>query len=195
MLRTLKEKLFENFEVYQEQVRVWWTKLAPREKIILISASSLLVLVLTLALGQQVVRIVSEGFSRKDMAQQLSQVESQLQRVKQLQRQANRYDSLMGAIDEGFQFEDEAQKRARRSGLELDSVKPSASKSLLASPEDKLFELKVSKGTSLDQSLRFLDSLESVLGVRMISLNMKPSFKNQSNFEIAAVFAVAPELQ
>lgn len=195
MLRRLKEKILENFEVYQEQFRGWWSKLAFREKVILGSASGLLGLVLLLAGAQQGFELLSSAFGRVDLAERLTQVQSQVNRILQLQSQANRYDQLRGGLSDEFNFETEVNRRASRLGLNIDALRPSSTKSLLAEESSRLYEIRFSKETNLDRSLRFLDDLQSILGVRLINLRMKPGFQDRSQFEVEALFAVSEDLQ
>ena len=75
--------------------------------------------------------------------------------------------------------------------MSVASVKPSTTKSSLLNPTDQLFEVELQKGVAVESAMKFLNSVEEGLGVRLIHLELQTNFQDKTKVDLKAFVAYA----
>ena len=188
--KAFRDGLFEHFELWQDQARQHWTKLNQREQIILgaagsIFAMALLVFSLRLLSGL----FSSPVFQTEQALDDIQKIQSMIGELRTLRLQVRLFDRQTDQKAADFQVTGYLEEQAQKFGLKIEELKPTRAKSSLVSDEDELFEFSLGKEVSLDQSLKFLEAVEAPLGLRLLSLQMKPNFTDPNKLEVRATIA------
>ena len=195
-LKNLRETFGIKIDALREKLQSFWSELAPREKLILIVAGSLAGFLAVIFLGQQLGQIIlKSGPSAQATYSDSKEVLRYVSELKNQRFQAQRFDRLKTQRAENFNLEEFLQKNSKLYGLQVESVLPKKiASSKEADPTDKLFEVKLRSGSSLDASLRFLNETEEVLGLRILELNMAPQFDDPTKLNVQFLLALKEKL-
>ena len=195
-LKNLRETFGNKIDVVREKLQNFWGELAPREKLILIVAGSLAGFLAMIFLGQQLGQmILKSGPSAQTTYSDSKEVLRYVSELKNQRFQAQIFDRLKTQRAENFNLEDFMQKNSKLYGLQVESVLPKKiASSKEVDPTDKLFEVKLKSGGSLDASLRFLNETEEVLGLRILELNMAPQFDDPTKLNVQFLLALKEKL-
>lgn len=195
-LKQIRDQIFEQAEAAREQLRSFWAGLAPRERLILSVASGLLGLVLISFSAKQIGSLfLSSDFDLEQNLEDARRIQSLVAELKNGRFQARRYDRLKEQRPASFQIESFLATQAQTFGLQIREVRPRRINSAnAAQSNEKLFEVDIAKGASLDASLRFLESVEEVIGVRLVELRIRPEFEDASQLDVSFVVALKENL-
>lgn len=193
-LSEIKEKFWENFEQLQDQARSFWMGLNQREKVILGVAVSALSIALVAVIFRAVGGLISASIGQGEIMEQAKSIQRHVDELRIRQIQASRYDRMIGERGENFSFEAYVRQKARQYGVEIAELSPKRATSTAAKEEDELFQLRLSSKTSLASGVRFLESVELGLGIRILELQVQPNPENADQILVAATLANNKEL-
>lgn len=190
-----REKIAEPLDELQERARQQWMTLAPRERMIL----SVLASVFSLLLAILLVKEAFTFFSRHEdqVAESLSQI-TEIQKLSaEISRQRDglgQYERLLARRDQDFKLNTFLETEARKFGVTVEKISPTKARLQEGDPEQEWVEVRLGKETSLDNSLKFLKSLEEPIGVRLVDLQIKPQFTDPTKLEVIATVASLKEI-
>lgn len=195
-LKNLRETFGNKLDTLREKLQSFWSELAPREKLILIVAGSLAGFLAVIFLGQQLGQIIlRSGPSAQTTYADSKEALRYISELKNQRFQAQRFDRLKTQRAENFNLEEFLQKNSKLYGLQVESILPKKiASSKEVDPSDKLFEVKLKSGSSLDASLRFLNQIEEILGLRILELNMAPQFDDPTKLNVQFLLALKEKL-
>lgn len=186
----LKEKLVDQLIQLKAKALESWESFNQREKIILSVAAAAFFITLSFYSIKVVSSVfMNSGWHENASASDLRLIQDTVQKLQSLRYEATQFDRLLSRQGKDFQMETFLENQARQHGVSLKSVKPSRAKSASAKSKDEFFEIELQNGSSLSASLKFLESVDDVLGLRILSLEMKPDFKDSSKLNVNARIA------
>lgn len=187
--------MFEPLEEFQEKARQQWLSLNPRERTVL----SVLAGVLCLLLSALVVKEAAGFFFRAE-----SMAQNNLKNIERIQRlsdellqqrsEMGRYDRLKGKRGEDFKITTYIETEAAKFGLSIAKMAPTKAQIDDKAPAQDWVEVALGKEATLDRVLKFLDSVEETLGVRIIELSIKTQFQDPTKLEVTTIIANLREL-
>lgn len=189
-----REKVVEPLEELQERLRQQWLSLNARERMVL----SILAGVMCILLSALIVKEAATFFFRSELEAQnnLKNIEK-IQRVSQellTQRtDISRYDRLKEKRGEAFKISTFIESEAQKFGITIAKMAPVKAQVDEKAPEQEWVEVQV-KDARLDSLTKFLQSAEETLGLRIVELDLKPSFSDTTKLEMTATFANLKEL-
>ncbi|PIR22700.1 MAG: hypothetical protein COV44_05975 [Deltaproteobacteria bacterium CG11_big_fil_rev_8_21_14_0_20_45_16] len=188
--KSFRDRLFEQFELRQDQARQQWSKLNQREQIILGAAGSVFALALLVFSLRLLGGLFSSPvFQTEQALDDIQKIQSMIGELRSLRLQVRLFDRQADQKTEDFQVTRYLEEQAQRFGVKIEELKPTRAKSSLVSDEEELFEFNLGKEVSLDQSLKFLEAVEAPLGLRLLSLQMKPNYTDPNKLEVRATIA------
>lgn len=189
-LNAIKEKAQELLEQGQDQFRAFWSKLNKREQMILGGVSGLVGVLLIFYILKNLGGFISGSqFDTSSTLTDVSAIQRLLDERRVLRRDARSYERIMGRQNQDFDLQSHAEQKAQSFGIKLKSIKPTRVKSALADSTDSLYEVTMDPGVTLGDAMKFLESLEEPIGVRILSLEMKTNFEDRSKLDIKATLA------
>jgi hypothetical protein len=194
-LADLKDKISQTIDGLQDQAQSAWANFSKRERIILGSAAGLFaVALLALALKFLGGFISGSQFDSAKTMKEVHEIQKLISELKSLKFKADQFDRKSKQKGEKFTMTKHIEDKAKRFRVTVKGVKPTRATSSLTEEGDELFEVQLASGSSLDDSLRFLDAVEDPIGVRIISMSMKPNFTDPSKFDVKFRVAHTKEL-
>lgn len=189
-----REKVQEPLEELQERLRQQWLSLNSRERLIL----SILAGVMCLLLSILVIKEATTFFFRSEL-----QAQNNLKNIEKIQRisqdllsqrsDITRYDRLLDRRGEGFKISTFIEDEAKKYGIVIAKMAPVKAQVDDKAPEQEWVEVQL-KDVSLDSVMKFLQSVEEMLGIRMVELSIKPQFSDSTKLEVTTIFANLKEL-
>lgn len=189
------EKLAEPLEEIQERLRQHWLSLAPRERMIVSILGSVLLFLLAVLLVKEAYTFFSRH--ENQITESMSQMTDIQQLSAELSRQRNdlsQFERLRSRRSEDFKLSTFLETEARKYGVTLEKVSPTKPRDVDVAKEEDWMEVRLAKDTTLDNALKFLRSVEEVLGVRLIDLQIRPQFTDPTKLEVIATVASRKEI-
>lgn len=189
-----REKIVEPLEELQERLRQQWLSLNARERLIL----SILAGFMCLLLSALVIKEATTFFFRSEFEAQnnLKNIE-RIQRISQdlLSQRSDiaRYDRLKEKRGETFKFSNFIESEAKKFGIGIAKMAPVKAAVDDKAPEQEWVEVQL-KDANLDALMKFFQSAEEMLGVKIVEMNIKPQFSDSTKLEATAIFANLHEL-
>lgn len=185
-----KEQALEGIETAREKVIQFWKPLNIREKWILgVAGTSFASLLFYVLLSQTWAWVGSRIQGEQISEREIRQVQRLVEDLMSHRMEIRRYERLRLEKGENFNLESYIRDQANQLGLSIRSLEPIQPTTPLVGPEEEYLELKLELQSPLAGSLRLLDQLESILGVRVVTLSMKPNFSDRSQVEVTAGIA------
>lgn len=189
-LNELKDRISEWSSLGQEKARSFWEGLNSRERWIVGIAGGAFTLAITAFVIQFMFGLLLSSFySPAKVVSELNEIQSLLQDSQSLRQDALQYDRLLRRQTGDFKLETFAENQAKQFGVKIQSLKASSIKSRWANPQDKLFEIEIEKNSDFEPSMKFLDSLQDSLGVKIVNLEIRSAFKDKSKIDLKAIIA------
>lgn len=188
--KSLRDQLSERWDDLFESSRTWWASLAPREKLILGSASGLFAAVLVVFLAKSLFGVLNETSNRADsLAENGKRIQKLIQEIIDTRMLAERYDtSVLSSQAEGS-LKSLLDAQAARFGVNITEAKAPTTNSNQVAEGDEVLELRLNSDTSLSAALNFLDAVQSKLGVRILHLRIIPNTQDRQKLSIDALIS------
>jgi type II secretory pathway component PulM len=188
--KSLRDQLGERWDDLFESSRTWWAGLAPREKLILGSASGLFAAVLVVFLAKSLFGVLSETSNRADsLAENGKRIQKLIQEIIDTRMLAERYDTAVLSSQVEGSLKSLLDAQAARYGVSITEAKAPTTNSNQAAEGDEVLELRLNSDTSLSAALNFLDAVQSKLGVRILHLRVIPNTQDRQKLSIDALIS------
>jgi type II secretory pathway component PulM len=189
-LKLIRDQIAERWEDLLESTRTWWSSLAPRERVILGSASGLFAAVLLVFLTKSVFGIINETSARAEsLAENGRKIQSLIQEIVETRMLSSRYDNLIASGQIEGSLKSYLDSQAARYGVIIAEAKPSTVNSNQATEGGEILEVRLGPDTSLSSGLNFLEAVQNRLGVRILHLRVIPSPADRQKLSIDALIA------
>ena len=190
-----KEKIQEPAEELQERLRQQWLSLNTRERLILSSLASLVVLLLSVLIIKEAFSFFSRHENRvQETMNSIGDIQELSAEIGRQKIELGRYERLKAKRGSDFKIASFLENESRKFGVTVEKASPTKSKSTTATADEDWMELKLGKDTNLDAALKFLQSIEEPLGVRIVELTIKPQFADPTKLEVLAIVAAQKEI-
>ncbi len=184
-----REKMIEPMDELQEKARQQWQSFAPRERLILTILAALMSLSLS-------VLVLKEGYSFysghanqvETNFKNVDKIQSLISELKSQRSSLLKYERLSTKIGPDFDLNSYMQSQATKFGVSLTKTAPTRPKTGSDNSKEEWLEIQMAP-TSLDSAIRFLESVEESLGIRLVELSVKPQFADPSKLDITAIWA------
>ncbi|TVQ80413.1 MAG: hypothetical protein EA369_02705 [Bradymonadales bacterium] len=189
-LQALRERLQELFEVTKERLVEFWKPLNPREKMIVGGAVAIFCSALLIFVASQSLQWISRSVAgpRVDISE-VEQIRRIVSELGASQMEIRRFERMRAEMGDDFNFREHLETEARRAGLQIRDLQAARPSTPLVGPDEEFYELQLDLQSPLPASLRFLNSLDQTLGIRVVGLRVKPSFADRQRAEVRAEIA------
>jgi len=160
---------------------------------------SVLASVMIVLLGVLVVKETVTFFSRHE-----NQVQAMMDHIGEIQKLSSeiskqrsdliRYERLRNRRGQDFKLSTFLESEARKYNVVLEKVGPTKPRNPDDAAEEEWVEVQLGKDTTLDAALKFFQSAEEPIGVRLVELQMKPQFTDPTKLDVTAIMAAKKEI-
>ncbi len=195
-LKQFKDKTVERFEEVQEKFRAQWLAFSPREKMIVSSLVGVLTLLIIALVVKETSGLLTKVSSQAEMNfNNIEKIQNLLRDLTLQRGDLMKYERLRGKRGSEFDLQKYIQQEAARYGATVAKISPT--RALAADgneiKDEDWAEVQL-KDATLDSALKLLSSVEETLGLKVISLNIKPQFADPTKLDITTVISNTKEL-
>lgn len=187
-IQRFKDKWSDTRTDLQEKLSQFWQNLQPRERLLLsITVGTTTFLLLLFFIKNTISVFYDQSTKAEKNYASYSKIQQLAEEMIKQKPLLLRYERLRAKRDENFNTTNFIQQQAANAGVTLTQISPTRPRGTKETENTEWFELKMGEGSTLPSALKLLQSIEEVLGMKVVEISVKPQFSDPTQLDVTAV--------